>query len=127
MMPSPTSVGQVPMATTQDPSIQCFVDGCFYVGTGRCNWVNPPCRSKKSGGCGKRFCYQHKYEKVQTIRGKHQTYTVMHQCCQDCGEEMEADFEANRSTQCYASLICILCFITISFIPMIIIFTMGPE
>ena len=71
MMPSTTSAGTVPMAMTQDPTIQCHVQGCMYVGNGRCNWTNLICRSKKTGGCKKRYCHLHKYEKSQTINGKH--------------------------------------------------------
>ena len=127
MMPSTTSAGTVPMAITQDPQIQCHVQGCLYVGNGRCHWTNLVCRKQKSGGCKKRYCHLHKYEKSQTVHGKHQTYTAIHQCCQDCGEQLEADFITNRKGACIALITCLCLNIGILFLPMIFIFTSTPE
>ena len=120
MMPHPGGHGMVPMATTTDPALKCFSDGCNYAGTGICRWNNIICRSKKRGGCGRRYCHLHKFEKLETIRSqrRHGLSYVKHiSTCIECGEGYEADIMANNKCGCLSFCIGLLIFIALLGIP----------
>ena len=118
MMPHPNGIGMIPMATTTNPKLKCFSEGCNYVGTGICRWNNCYFRSKKRGGCERRYCHLHKFEKMQTIRTKHSSYVQHLSCCTECGEDFEADISSNKSCACYSLLICFLLIIPLMMLPL---------
>ena len=92
----PTASGTyVPMIETSNPMLQCYMDGCSYLGNGICRWNNSPYMSNKTGGCNRRFCWIHKFEKTRTHHGK-RTYSYRSICCPDCALKMEADIEGNE-------------------------------
>ena len=62
--PAYNGIGFIPMATTSDRKLKCYYPNCNYVGSGVCKWNNCCLRSKKRGGCGRRYCHTHKYEKI---------------------------------------------------------------
>ena len=70
-MVAPNGIGMIPMATTSDPNLQCHFENCNYVGTGYCQWPNCMWRDPPRGGCKKRFCQDHMFEKIVTTRTKH--------------------------------------------------------
>ena len=91
MMPNSAGTGSVPMAIASDPVIKCEIDNCQFVGNSICDWPNCAWLEKKTGGCKKRFCYNHRYEKFQAVRIKHSMYTMTYRACSTCATELEDD------------------------------------
>ena len=56
--------GTTTLVTTNDPNLQCHIEGCQFTGNNICRWENCCCRSKTVGGCGKRYCKAHEYERI---------------------------------------------------------------
>ena len=48
-------------ATTVDPNMQCYFEGCSMLGTSMCRWDNHCCRNPSAGGCRRRFCQNHRF------------------------------------------------------------------
>ena len=65
-MVNPNSFEQVPMLVwteDMDPALKCYIEGCPYVGNSVCFWYNMGTCRKPDGGFGRRFCYNHRFEK----------------------------------------------------------------
>ena len=95
---------------TMDPNLQCHFADCANIGTKTCRWNNAVCRSKKIGGCQKKYCDNHKHTKVQVIHGKRRTTKIDHNCCLNCESDMAEDMKANAKCQCYFILAILACF-----------------
>ena len=103
------------MATTEDPSLQCYFEECKYLATSRCRWENCCCRSKSRGGCNQGICTLHRYQ-VPAIQNQNQAI-----CCVRCGPEIEKDIVSNKKCACYYVLFVVLGMLMLTFLPMIII------
>ena len=105
------------MATTEDPSLQCYFQECKYLATSRCRWENCCLRSKSRGGCNQGICSLHRYQ-VAVIQNQNQAV-----CCVRCGPEIEKDILSNKKCACLSAVLMFFAIIMIAFLPMIIIFS----
>ena len=99
MMPNVLGVGTVEMKTTDDPKLQCYIADCNNVGSSVCHWYNWAWCSTPDGGCNRRYCYSHRFEKMHTFRYKHcckvQEKVYVFTSCTNCGAEAQGAFEKN--------------------------------
>ena len=112
-MPNVNGVGSVPImkwSADMDPALKCSIGGCQNVGNSVCFWANVGSCRKLDGGCGRRYCYQHRYEKV--VPWHKSSLAVM--CCTNCGAEFDEDIEKNGKYYRKMGCCCILGFIAIS-------------
>ena len=49
---------------TNDPTLQCHIEECCFLGSNTCRWDNCCMRSKRVGGCGKRYCNAHGHTRL---------------------------------------------------------------
>ena len=113
--------GLVPMATTRDPALKCFSNECSFVGTGICIWNNSVfLRGKKNrGGCGRRYCNNHKTEMREICGGGKKTaaYTKFTTYCIECSKNYQKDKAMSKN--CCCKSICLylgICFLIIALV-----------
>ena len=72
----------------------------------------------EKGGCGKRFCTDHRYEKVLIEHDSESKMTYVNdiQCCIVCGPTLEEDIKINTRINCFTNCGCTLTIILIIFI-----------
>ena len=75
----------------------------------------------KTGGCGKRFCLDHRYEKVLVHYDSESknTYVNEIQCCVVCGPTLEEDIKINTRIGCASNFCCTLTILLIVLIPIL--------
>ena len=96
-----------------DPALKCYFEGCQNVGKEVCKWENNRCRGgkvKKTGGCGRRYCKDHRHKRVDWHHSSNHdddgrvssttTTKEVNKCCVACTEQMEDDIAANRKCCC---------------------------
>ena len=111
-------VGLIPMATTNDLSLQCYMAGCSFVGNGICKWNNCCLRFRRRGGCSRRFCQNHKFEKIQFVRTKRGGYNLLMQCCTECGDQFESDIVVNSKCNVASFTIGMILLVLIALVPL---------
>ena len=99
----PYETNSVPIlkwTSDMDPAIRCQIAGCSNVGNSVCHWTNMGACRKEDGGCGKRYCYQHRYEKsvewyqlVYCTKKKKFSFVCI--SCTNCGAEVDQAIERN--------------------------------
>ena len=111
---------EAPLPTTDDPSQQCYIDGCRNVAQLTCRWSNHPCRCSKEGGCGRRYCQVHmaKLKPFVEKKGHGVKHVQRIYVCINCKDEVKRDVKSNRTCcQCCCCLLfvlpCILFFLAI--------------
>ena len=61
------------MMPQQQQDGSCQIAGCVFPAIHTCKYDNFCCRDKKFGGCGKRYCNNHRYDRTVIHKSKKST------------------------------------------------------
>ena len=102
---------------TDDPRMQCFMEGCMTVGKDKCEWQNHLCISEKHGGCGRRFCKRHgSHMKGHAGQGGEHAPV-----CSLCIDDYDRSTHENEAASKKCVWICLLVILLLCLLPVLIV------
>ena len=100
---------QQPVVVATDPRMKCYFEECPYQGNNTCIWQNTSC-CFGSGGCGKRYCPLHSFEKPMKQLGSDNR-----EACVECGPHY---IKSAAKASCKCTIIGLVVFFILFSTPM---------